>query len=77
MYIPKQPLRLLLLWRICADIFLVDAVDKFGHDHEFTKLVVDLKGKDPDDAFSTVPYEKVRSHIINSVETSRLATNIT
>ena len=77
MYIPKQPLRLLLLWRICADIFLVDAVDKFGHDHEFTKLVVDLKGKDPDDAFSTVPYEKVRYYIINSVETSRLATNIT
>lgn len=30
----------------------------FGYDHEFTKLVTDLKGKDPDDAFSSVPYEK-------------------
>ncbi|KAI1980235.1 Leucyl aminopeptidase yscIV [Ophidiomyces ophidiicola] len=37
---------------------LADAVERYGNDHEFTKLVVDLKGKDPDDAFSTVPYEK-------------------
>jgi len=37
-----------------------DSVDLFGHDHEFTKLVIDLKGKDPDDAFSSIPYEKVR-----------------
>ncbi|CAL5874870.1 uncharacterized protein PFLUO_LOCUS9172 [Penicillium psychrofluorescens] len=37
---------------------LTDAMEHFGHDHEFTKLVVDLKGKDPDDAFSSIPYEK-------------------
>ncbi|ERF71073.1 Leukotriene A-4 hydrolase [Endocarpon pusillum Z07020] len=37
---------------------LTDSVEQFGHDHEFTKLVVDLKGKDPDDAFSSIPYEK-------------------
>ncbi|KAJ5791376.1 uncharacterized protein N7518_008387 [Penicillium psychrosexuale] len=37
---------------------LTDAVEHFGDDHEFTKLIVDLKGKDPDDAFSSVPYEK-------------------
>ena len=37
---------------------LSDSVDHFGHDHEFTKLVTDLKGKDPDDAFSSIPYEK-------------------
>ncbi|KAJ5851932.1 Leukotriene A4 hydrolase [Penicillium soppii] len=37
---------------------LTDAVDHFGNDHEFTKLIVDLKGKDPDDAFSSIPYEK-------------------
>ncbi|KAH8695911.1 leukotriene A-4 hydrolase [Talaromyces proteolyticus] len=37
---------------------LSDAVDNFGHDHEFTKLIVDLKGKDPDDAYSIIPYEK-------------------
>lgn len=37
---------------------LADAVEHFGHDHEFTKLVIDLKGKDPDDAFSSIPYEK-------------------
>lgn len=30
----------------------------FGDDHEFTKLVQNLEGKDPDDAFSSVPYEK-------------------
>ncbi|KAJ5990866.1 hypothetical protein N7499_011414 [Penicillium canescens] len=37
---------------------LTDAVEHFGNDHEFTKLIVDLKGKDPDDAFSSIPYEK-------------------
>ena len=33
-------------------------MDHYGADHEFTQLVTDLKGKDPDDAFSSVPYEK-------------------
>ncbi|KAF8458443.1 leukotriene A-4 hydrolase [Terfezia claveryi] len=37
---------------------LRESVDQFGSDHEFTKLIVDLEGKDPDDAFSSVPYEK-------------------
>ena len=37
---------------------LSDSIEEFGENHEFTKLVPDLKGKDPDDAFSTVPYEK-------------------
>ncbi|TVY29225.1 Leukotriene A-4 hydrolase-like protein [Lachnellula hyalina] len=37
---------------------LEDSVKIFGEDHEFTKLVIDLKGKDPDDAFSSIPYEK-------------------
>ncbi|KAL2406820.1 Leucine aminopeptidase 2 [Exophiala dermatitidis] len=37
---------------------LTDSVEQFGDQHEFTKLVIDLKGKDPDDAFSSIPYEK-------------------
>ena len=37
---------------------LQDSVKQFGDTHEFTKMVVDLKGKDPDDAFSSIPYEK-------------------
>ena len=37
---------------------LQDSVKQFGETHEFTKMVVDLKGKDPDDAFSSIPYEK-------------------
>lgn len=37
---------------------LQDSVERYGKDHEFTRLVVDLKGKDPDDAFSSIPYEK-------------------
>ncbi|KIW77532.1 leukotriene A-4 hydrolase/aminopeptidase [Fonsecaea pedrosoi CBS 271.37] len=32
--------------------------EQFGEQHEFTKLVINLKGKDPDDAFSSIPYEK-------------------
>ncbi|KAI4133240.1 MAG: hypothetical protein LQ338_000298 [Usnochroma carphineum] len=37
---------------------LSDSIQQFGEEHEFTKLVIDLKGKDPDDAFSSIPYEK-------------------
>lgn len=37
---------------------LSDSIENFGEDHEFTKLIPDLKGKDPDDAFSSIPYEK-------------------
>ncbi|KAF2152011.1 leukotriene A-4 hydrolase [Myriangium duriaei CBS 260.36] len=37
---------------------LSDSIANFGEDHEFTKMIPDLKGKDPDDAFSSIPYEK-------------------
>ncbi|KAK0324146.1 Leucyl aminopeptidase yscIV [Friedmanniomyces endolithicus] len=37
---------------------LEDSIAQFGEDHNFTKLIPDLNGKDPDDAFSSVPYEK-------------------
>ncbi|KAL8927508.1 MAG: hypothetical protein Q9208_002313 [Pyrenodesmia sp. 3 TL-2023] len=37
---------------------LTDSVNQFGQNHEFTKLIIDLKGEDPDDAFSSIPYEK-------------------
>ncbi|KAK5654895.1 hypothetical protein OQA88_6933 [Cercophora sp. LCS_1] len=37
---------------------LEEAIDEYGKDHEFTKLCISHKGIDPDDAFSTVPYEK-------------------
>ena len=37
---------------------LDDSMAQFGESHEFTKLIPNLKGKDPDDAFSSIPYEK-------------------
>ncbi|KAF2792179.1 leukotriene A-4 hydrolase [Melanomma pulvis-pyrius CBS 109.77] len=37
---------------------LEGSIERYGHDHPYTKLVVDLKGNDPDDAFSSIPYEK-------------------
>lgn len=37
---------------------LEESIKNYGEDHEYTKLIVDLKGKDPDDAFSSIPYEK-------------------
>lgn len=37
---------------------LEESIKQFGEDHEYTKLVTNLKGKDPDDAFSSIPYEK-------------------
>lgn len=37
---------------------LIEAVDRYGHDHPFTCLHIDHNGVDPDDAFSVVSYEK-------------------
>jgi len=37
---------------------LKDSVDLFGPTHDFTCLIPQLKDMDPDDAFSSVPYEK-------------------
>jgi len=37
---------------------LEESIKSFGEDHEFTKLVINLQDKDPDDAFSSIPYEK-------------------
>ena len=36
---------------------LKDSVDQYGDDEDgFTQLVTNLEGKDPDDAFSSIPY---------------------
>ncbi|KJR89161.1 leukotriene-A4 hydrolase [Sporothrix schenckii 1099-18] len=37
---------------------LEGAVQSFGPSHDYTKLLINHDGIDPDDAFSTVPYEK-------------------
>ena len=37
---------------------LEEAVSKFGAAHAYTKLVLDIDDDDPDDSFSSVPYEK-------------------
>ncbi|KAI0017474.1 leukotriene A-4 hydrolase [Xylariomycetidae sp. FL0641] len=37
---------------------LEDSVSLFGPEHEFTKLIINHKGVDPEDAFSSIPYEK-------------------
>lgn len=35
-----------------------EAVNDFGHDHEYTKLIISHKNVDPEDVYSTVAYEK-------------------
>ncbi|KAI5781244.1 peptidase family M1-domain-containing protein [Geopyxis carbonaria] len=35
-----------------------ESVELYGNQHDFTKMVVNLEGQDPDDAFSSIPYEK-------------------
>ncbi|KAI9223219.1 leukotriene A-4 hydrolase-like protein [Blastocladiella britannica] len=37
---------------------LKESVDLFGADHPYTCLCLNLTGEDPDDSFSSVPYEK-------------------
>ncbi|WAR25725.1 LKHA4-like protein [Mya arenaria] len=40
-------------WKI-----LCETVDELGEDSEFTKLVPNMDGVDPDESFSSIPYEK-------------------
>jgi leukotriene-A4 hydrolase len=35
---------------------LVESVELYGKDHPFTALRPCLRGEDPDDAFSSIPY---------------------
>jgi len=37
---------------------LEESIEEYGPMHPLTQLQVDLKGVDPDDAFSSIPYEK-------------------
>ncbi|KJK84600.1 Leukotriene A-4 hydrolase-like protein [Metarhizium anisopliae BRIP 53293] len=37
---------------------LEDAVELFGKDHEYTKLIISHKNVDPEDVYSTIAYEK-------------------
>lgn len=37
---------------------LEESIERYGKEHPYTKLITDLKGQDPDDAFSSIPYEK-------------------
>ena len=53
---------------------LVDSIERFGPNDEFSKLKPNLEGKDPDDAFSSVPYEKgytLLSHLEAMVGTEK------
>lgn len=50
------------VFRLSAQIgwhHLVDDINRMGSEGRFTKLVWPLGEEDPDDAFSSVPYEKV------------------
>jgi leukotriene-A4 hydrolase len=47
---------------------LIDSVDGMGAEHPFTRLVRGPSDEDPDDAFSSIPYEKVRHHIHIAVD---------
>jgi len=41
-----------------SQVTLRQSVQRFGAEHEYTKLNLSLKDTDPDDAFSSIPYEK-------------------
>ena len=45
------------LWLICLHCVQVKTLNE-SNEGPYTKLIPDLRGVDPDDAFSTVPYEK-------------------
>mgnify|MGYP006162158975 CR=1 FL=1 len=41
-----------------GQIALANSIDRYGATHAFTRMVPPLAGIDPDDAFSSIPYEK-------------------
>ncbi|XP_053377256.1 leukotriene A-4 hydrolase-like isoform X1 [Mercenaria mercenaria] len=43
---------------LCGWNTLIETVDVLGREHAYTKLVQDTRGVDPDDSFSSIPYEK-------------------
>ncbi|KAI9894717.1 MAG: hypothetical protein M1814_002073 [Vezdaea aestivalis] len=43
---------------------LVDSIEQFGAEHEYTKLIPSLEKGDPDEAFSSVPYEKGHTFLL-------------
>lgn len=45
-------------WRYKTYRRIEDAVELFGKDHEYTKLIIKHEGLDPEDVYSTVAYEK-------------------
>jgi leukotriene-A4 hydrolase len=47
----------LLGWAL-GEAALQSSIERFGADSPFTRLRTDLAGIDPDDAFSSIPYEK-------------------
>jgi leukotriene-A4 hydrolase len=52
--------------RLSAEIGLVhlhESIEQQGADSQFTQLVWPLRGEDPDDAFSSIPYEKVTKRL--------------
>jgi len=46
------------IFKVLGRKALKNAVDRYGDDHEYTKLIQNLPETDPDDAFSSVPYKK-------------------
>lgn len=48
----------MLLLLIVLTYITEDAVEHFGADHEYTKLIINHEGADPEDVYSTVAYEK-------------------
>ena len=49
---------------LCGWKALKDSVEHFGHEHPFTALHTKLDDIDPDDAFSSVPYERGSQFLI-------------
>ena len=58
--------RCVLSWAI-GQKALDESVARFGEDSPLTKLRTDLDGVDPDDAFSSIPYEK-GARFVNTIE---------
>lgn len=58
--------RCILSWAI-GQKALDDSVARFGDGSPLTKLRTDLKGVDPDEAFSSIPYEK-GARFVNTIE---------
>jgi len=55
--------------KVKGEIYLREEIDRMGPDSSDTRLKLNMEGRNPDDAFSTIPYQKGRFFLMTVEKT--------